>query len=383
MKAMSPRDRVLAALSHTEPDRVPAVLEGSYYMLNDQTYFSMLKHFSLGEAVPPFRPFLSRNSNYYDDRILDRLETDVRYVWCGFSELGGARMQDTCCDAWGVRWRQTHDGIVCVSHPLAGADGDAIEKYPWPDPVKFFDFGLIKDRLQMLRKAYPAHAIAARAVNSYGPFEQAADLRGREDFYVDLLADPDLARLILRKCTDVIVRANEAFLEAVGNAVDFFEIPGDDYGSTQSLMVSPSTFTDLIKPELARIVRSVKDFRRDLPVAFHSDGAIQSIIGDLADVGLDILNPLEPLPAVDWKKIKNDYGHRLCFMGGVDIRQALRGSVKDVQDDVRRCIDTFAPGGGYLLTSANHLQMDIPAENIVAMFEAGRKLGRYPLDLRS
>jgi uroporphyrinogen decarboxylase len=232
----------------------------------------------------------------------------------------------------------------------------------------------------MLNKAYPRHAIAARAVNSYGPFEQAANLRGREAFYMDLVAEPKLAKLLLQKCTDVIIHANEAFLEALGNSIDFFEIPGDDYGSSQDLIVSPAIFVETIKPELARIVRSIKDLRRDLPVAFHSDGAIQKIIGDLADIGIDILNPLEPLPVVDWGKIKKDFGSRLCFMGGVDIRQALRGSVKEVERDVRRCIHTFASGGGYLLTAANHLQMDIPPENILAMFDAAHTLGRYPLD---
>jgi uroporphyrinogen decarboxylase len=94
-------------------------------------------------------------------------------------------------------------------------------------------------------------------------------------------------------------------------------------------------------------------------------------------VGIDVLNPLEPLPATDWAGVKKQYGDQLCFMGGVDLKQALTGSTDDVEADVKRCVDTFAEGGGYILTSANHMQADIPSENIERMFESAKRLGAY------
>jgi len=112
--------------------------------------------------------------------------------------------------------------------------------------------------------------------------------------------------------------------------------------------------------------------RPDLPVVFHTDGAVTSIIPDFIEIGIDVLNPLEPLAATDWPAIKGQYGDRLAFMGGVDLKQALTGSPADVEQDVQRCIDTFAEGGGYILTSANHMQSDIPSENIVHMFSEAR-----------
>jgi len=362
---MNHKDRVLAVLNHQEPDRVPLALWGSYYTLNDGTYFSVLKHLGLGEPLPPFRRYMPRNSNYYDDRILDRLDTDIRYIWSGFTDLGGAKMNGDCKDAWGVEWQRNGPSITSIKAPLAGLSIEEVEGYDWPDPEKYLNFELMSERISYLKKEYPTYALAARAVNSYGPFEQAAELRGRESFYMDMVLEPELSLLIVDRCTEVIIRAQEMYLDVVGKDVDFFEIPGDDYGSTQDVMISPDSFNSMFKPALKRIVDSVKEFNPRLPVAFHSDGAITKIIPGLIETGIDILNPLEPLPAMDWDEIKKAHGEKLCFMGGVDLKEALTGKVEDVEEDVKRCIRTFAEGGGYILTSANHIQVDVP----------------YPLDL--
>lgn len=378
---MTSKERVQTALAHQEPDRVPLALWGSYYTLNDDTYFRVLEHFGLGDPVPPFRKLKPRASNYYDDRVLDYLDTDIRYVWSGFTDLGGARMDGDRKDAWGVEWVRNGPTVTSTGAPLKDVSLEQIADYTWPDPEKYLDFDLMKDRLAFLAKNYSDKAIAARAVNSYGPFEQASELRGRENFYMDMIAEPEIANLIVEKCTDVILRTQEIYLDIVGKHIDFFEVPGDDYGGTQDLMISPDSFEIMFRPQLARIVGIVKQYRQDLPVAFHSDGAITKIVGSLADCGIDILNPLEPLASTDWKAIKKEYGERLCFMGGVDLKEALTGTVQDVEDDVRRCLETFGEGGGYLLTSANHMPPDIPPENVAALFESGKRLGTYPLNL--
>ena len=191
------------------------------------------------------------------------------------------------------------------------------------------------------------------------------------------IAEPEVAAAIMRKCTDVIVRAQEMYLQRIGKDLDFFEIPGDDYGGTSDLMISPESFGRLCLPELARIAGMVKEFRGDLAVVFHSDGAIGRIIGDLAGIGIDVLNPLEPLEAMDWPAVKEEFGDRMSFMGGVDLKKALPGTREDVIADVKRCIDTFGGGGGYILTSANHMQSDVPPENIVTMFETAKSYGTY------
>jgi uroporphyrinogen decarboxylase len=375
--AMKPRERVLTALNHEEPDRVPAALWGSYYTLQDGTYFKTLEHLHIEDPQPPFRRFKTRNSNYYDDRVLDRLETDTRYVWSGFTDLGGAP-PDTLVDAWGVRWQRMGPNITSAHAPLAGLTIEQIEDHPWPDPEPYLTLDLLRNRLKDLKRD-GRYAVVARAVNSYGPFEQAAELRGREQFYMDMVLEPELARLIIERVTDVIVRLNELYLDACGGDIDIIEIPGDDFGGAEDLLISPRSFKELLKPALKRIVDPIRQFRSDLFIAFHTDGVVMKIIEDLVETGIDILNPLEPLPANDWEAVKRQYGERLCFMGGIDLKRAMPGTLADVERDVRRCIRTFAPGGGYILTPANHLQNDVPPANVVALYEYCRKHGRYPL----
>ncbi len=371
---MTSKERVQRALAHEPTDRVPTALWGSYYTLNDDTYRQVLRFLGLGSPLPPFRKQMPRNSNFYDDRILDALDTDVRYVWSGFTDLGGARMEEDGVDAWGVAWERSGPHIISSGHPLGEADEAEVGSYHWPDSEQYIDFDLIKSRIQLLRRDYGDRAIGARAINSYGPFEQACVLRGREEFLVDMIAEPELCTALVAGVTDVICRGQEIYLSKVADSIDFFEIPGDDYGGTEGLMISPEHFRRFFKPALRQIVESVKAVRPDLPVVFHSDGAITAIIPDLIEVGIDVLNPLEPLPATDWAAIKRAYGNQLAFMGGVDLKEALTGTLDDVTRDVERCLDTFAEGGGYILTSANHMQADIPPENIKRMFSAAREI---------
>ena len=380
-QTMTSRERVLAALRHEEPDRVPLALSGSYYTLQDQTYFDLLAHLGIQVPVAPFRRYKSRNSHYLDDRILDRLDTDIRYVWIGFTDLGGAR-PDTLVDAWGVQWERMGPNITPVGAPLADATMEDVENYAWPDPERYIRIAELRDRLDMLSKA-ETHAIAARAVNSYGPFEQASALRGREQFLMDLLIEPELAQLIIDKVTDIIIRLNEIYLDVAGRYIDILEIPGDDYAGAENLLISPKVFANMLAPALARIVRPIKEYRNDLFVAFHSDGAIGPLLPSIIDAGIDLFHPLEPLRSNDLAAIKAEYGDRLAFMGAIDIREAMPGSPANVEAEVMRRIQTLAPGGGYILAPSNHLQKDVPPENIVALYDFGRKHGRYPLSGQS
>ena len=376
-RTMTPRERVLTALHHQEPDRVPTALWGSYYTLQDPTYFNLLRHLGLGDPVPPFRRFLTKSCNYLDDRVLDRLGTDVRYVWLGFDDLGGARA-DTLVDAWGVRHQRIGSSVYAVGHPLAEATAEQIAAYAWPQPEQYVNVEQLGERLGMLRSAGRC-AIAARAVASYGPFEQACEMRGREQFLMDLILDPPLAQLLVDKITDVLARLMHILLDVAGKDLDIIEVPGDDFAGQESLLISPKIFHSLFKPAMRRIIAPIKQFRRDLLVAFHSDGAIADLLPAFVELGIDLLHPLEPVPANNLSAIKAQYGQQLAFMGSIDVKKAMTGSLPDLEAEVRARLEALAPGGGYILAPANHLQPDVPAENIVALYRLGRKYGRYPL----
>lgn len=378
-RKMTPRERVLTALHHQEPDRVPTALWGSYYTLQDQTYFNLLKHLAMGESIQPFRWLQGHNSNYYDDRLLDYLDTDIRYVWLGFTDLGGPQ-PDTDVDAWGVRWKRVGVYMTPVEHPLANAVVEDLETYPWPDVEKFIRVEELQARLQALQQN-GKHAIAARAVNSYGPFDQALAMRGRVQFFIDFLENPEFAQRLIQKVTQVLKRLIEIYLDIAGNAIDIMEIPGDDYSGTQNLLFSPKHFDRYIKPALGELTQLIKSYRSDIAIAFHSDGAIAPLLESFIEVGIDILHPLEPLPANDHDAIKAKFGDHLVFMGAIDIKEAMPGSIEDVEAEVKRRIRSLAPGGGYIIAPANHLQYDVPPENIIALYRAARQYGVYPISI--
>jgi len=196
---------------------------------------------------------------------------------------------------------------------------------------------------------------------------------------MDMLDEPGFAETLLDRITTLYERLLRNYLVACGPDIDMVELPGDDYAGNTSLIFSPLLFRRLILPALKRLVTVAKEVRPDLVVMLHSDGAITSLLPDLVGIGVDVIHPLEPLPAMDLPAIKAKYGKELSFMGGIDISHAMPGTLQEVTTEVQRRIHQLAPGGGYILTPANHLQADVPAENVVEMFEAARRFGRYPI----
>ena len=113
----------------------------------------------------------------------------------------------------------------------------------------------------------------------------------------------------------------------------------------------------------------------------HSDGAIAGLLPEIVALGIDVVHPLQPLPASDLPAIKDKFGSQLTFLGGIDISQAMTGSREDVVAEVKRRISQLASGGGYILAPSNHLQADVPAENVITLFETARRYGKYPIQM--
>ena len=149
----------------------------------------------------------------------------------------------------------------------------------------------------------------------------------------------------------------------------------------ENLIISPIMFRKFIQPIVTRMIGRVKTFRPEIKVMLHSDGAITKLIPDLIACGIDVLHPLEPLPATNQEAVKSEFGDRIAFLGGIDISHAMRGSTDDVKEEVIRCIQQLAPGGGFILAPSNHLQSDVPPENVIALFDNARIFGKYPVNI--
>jgi uroporphyrinogen decarboxylase len=134
-----------------------------------------------------------------------------------------------------------------------------------------------------------------------------------------------------------------------------------------------------MKPCLERLINVIKEHNPDTRVMLHSDGAITKLLPDMISIGVDVIHPLEPLAATDIPAVKEQFGKQVSFLGGIDISHAMPGTREDVIAETRLRISQLASGGGYILAPSNHLQADVPAENVVTLFETAHEIGRYPI----
>ena len=382
MTDMTSRERVRAALNHQEPDRVPTALGGGPYSLVDAVYLKMVEVMRLGQPVAPFRT--GHNVSYMDDRLLEQLGVDTRYVWPGNSPSDPKPQPgnpDILLDGYGQPWKRSLPYYYPDKGILAEAGLDDIDKHvTWPDASDpYWTFG-VRERAQALREG-TEDFIIARMATSHGPYMTASHLRGAEQFFVDMAADETFTQTLIGKVIDSMIGLLRAYLDACGPYIDLIELPGDDYATQTGMAMSPKMFRKYFKPQIKRMVDTVKTYRADLKVMQHCDGALTPILPDLIEVGVDVVHPLEPLPAMDLADVKARFGDRLSFLGAIDIQQALPGSRQDVIAEVKRRIKQLAPGGGYVLAPANHVQPDVPVENVITLFEAAREYGRYPIDI--
>lgn len=376
---LTSRERVLTALDHQEPDRVPLSLWGSWYGITDRLYFNVLE--TLGwEPVPPFRPARVHSVNYYDDRLLEVLQTDVRHVDPGAVAAACGPAADEP-DAFGITWVTRGPYRSPGSHPLQEATVETIAEYPFPTPEELIDAHGILERLETIRAMKREYAVVGRAVSSYGFFEMAQALRRPDLFLMDLATDPELAHTLIGRLYDCYAGLIERFLDVAGERLDVMELPGDDFAGNTGPIISPAMFDLFFKERYRGLIALIKARCPHLKVVYHSDGLMTDLLPRLVEVGADVFHSVEPLPAWDLGEVKTLYGDRLAFMGGIDIREALQGTKAHVEAEVTTRLRELAPGGGYVLAPANHLQWDIPPVNLFTLYETARERGRYPLEV--
>jgi uroporphyrinogen decarboxylase len=375
---MNPRFRVQKTLSHEIPDRVPLALWGGPYGLVDPLYKDLVKILGLGEPTQPVRE--GHTINHIDDRLLEKLGTDTRLIWPGASPSSPTHISkegDLIYDDFGQPWKRTTpyysaiDGLLKDSNTL-----EAIENFVnWPDVNDPRWTQGVNERASAIKDS--GYYIIGRMVVSHGPFQMACDLRSMENFMMDMILEPEFAHALLDRVTNTICGLTHNYLEAAGNVMDMIELPGDDYAANDNLVFSPKLFRQMIRPYIERIIGTIKEIRPDVKIMLHSDGAVGKLIPDFIEMGIDVLHPLEPVAGMDPAQIKKNYGNSISFLGGVDISQAMPGSIKDVREDVDRCIRDLAPGGGYILAPCNHLQEDVPPDNVIELYDYAKTVGKY------
>ena len=210
---------------------------------------------------------------------------------------------------------------------------------------------------------------------TWGFLDRGCNLRGMENFMMDLALNPEIVHLLIEGTLKVYMKLYDMFLSAVGPYVQMVEY-GDDLGAQNNLLISPKAYRTFIKPAQKKLFDLIKDRAPHAKIFMHCDGALRDLLPDLIEVGVDVLNPVQPsAKGMESPGLKRDFGDQLIFHGAVE-QAPQQGSEEDIRAEVRQRIDALAPNGGYVLASCNVI-VDPPVENIVAMFDEARTYGRY------
>jgi len=382
---MNSHDRVWQSLNHKEPDHVPFDLGGTGLTTIHVAAYRNLRHFLRLPAVEPRVAFIAEQLALVDDDLAERLQTDVRMVIPGAAaafqyEFRDEGAYEVYADEWGIgRLKPRNGGLYydMYYHPLANATSlDELRDYPFPDPL---DDG----RFASLRSQAEAAAANGKAVVLAGPCSGIAEvyswLRGYKRYYMDLAVNQQFVAYMLDRITEWKCAFWKRALREIGDLVDVV-IEADDLGGQNSPLISPKTYRTLIQPRHKRLFAFIKA-QAPVKLFYHTCGAVRTLLPELIDAGIDILNPVQiSSPGMELEALKRDFGRDLVFWGGgVDTQRVLgTATPQQVKEHVKRNIEALAPGGGFIFAAVHDIQADVPPENIIAMWEAWQTCGVRP-----
>ena len=382
MPELTSRERITIALDHREPDRVP--WDCTFTI---EPYKNLMDYLGL-PIREDIRPNWASAVSPSKD-LLNELQTDLCYV--GLSKPKNAPTfeygREKNVDEWGVVFKRVvqPNGVFEYffdEQPLARATTKDLEDYPWPDPD---DPSRVEGLEEKCCRLYQETDFALVGRFNTPIFEQAHYMRGFQQLLMDCAMDPDFAGALLDKTTEIAIGLVKAGLRACGTYLTILRLAGDDMGQQDRTLLSPKMFRELVKPRFARLYQAAKSeflkYNPDGKIKAHTDGNVYPLLDDYIEMGLDVLNPVQPYVAqMDHSRIKMEYGDRLSFHGGMDIQEVLPfGSPDDVKAEARKVMRDLGPGGGYILAPTHYLLPDVPPENVVALRDTVLEFGKYPL----
>jgi uroporphyrinogen decarboxylase len=375
------RQRVRVALDHREPDRVPIDINPvADFYVNLKRYLGLdiqeeLHPNSAMEVIP-------------HTKVLSELGIDLISVKLGPPKGDGRdpRTDGLIGDEWGVlRKRVFQPGggsyLEVVHSPLAGVAIENLRNYPWPIPALP---GRGEGAEQIAKRLYEETDLAL--VGRFGGpiIETCLYMLGWKEWLVRLGRDPEFCHTLLEIVTDIQIALDRIGLEATAKYLSIFKLSGEDLGMQTGPLYSPKMFREMLLPYLRRRCQAARTYldevNPDIKIMLHSCGSVRSYIPQLIEIGIQILDPVQPKARdMDSKQLKMDFGNQLAFHGGVDIQEVLPfGTKEDVEVETNLRIGAFGTGGGYILSPSHAVQADVPPENLVTMCRTALEKGVYP-----
>ena len=340
---MTSRERVGLALNFQQPDRPPV----------------------FATFVPEIAQRLRDATGIGEPDLGAALGNDMVKTCVGLelSFYGGPKPEYTC--PWGIRWRwarnETGEYTEIVGPPLAG-DKSTLDAFAIPDPAEESQY----DTFREMKRLYGGEKWMIGS-SQISVFEAAWYLRGMEDLMVDMALDPDYVHALMDKVMRFPLVASRKHAELGADMVWF----GDDVSHQKGMMMSVDMWRSFLKPRFARLFAEPKKVNPSIKVCYHSCGNCEAVLDDMVEIGLDVLNPLQPM-AIDPFKIKKRYGKRLALFGGLCVQRTMpRGTPDEVRAAVRRLKQECGAGGGYILAPAHHIQADTSLDNVRAFYAEG------------
>lgn len=382
---MTPRQRLLAALQHKEPDRVPYDLASTQVTGISAVACAKLRvRLGLPPVEPKMMDVMQQVVHPHDD-LLDRLKVDTRGIFPRISSNWNITAQDdgdglAIVDEWRCKQRMPRGGhyYSLVESPLSDTmlTVEAVDSFTWPDAADSRRWEGLREQAKLLRsRGFP---VVMRGLCA-GILEMACRIRPMDKFMMDLAMNEAAAVHLLRKIADLKLAFWDAALGDLGDVVDVVA-EADDYGTQESMLISPEMYRRILKPMQAELFRVIRTKLDDGFIFFHSCGNVRALIPDFIEIGVDILNPVHiAATGMEPVALKRDFGRDIVFWGGgVDTQAVLsRGTPEQVREDVKQNIAALAPGGGFVFNTVHNIQSDVPVENVIAMWEALQEFGGY------
>lgn len=360
---MTSKERVAAALNFEESDRVP------------------VSALFVPEMQEELRKYLNINVN--NDGLSSALAgdlmncigtalgNDIVKIQAGMENMFYVPGDEEYVTNWGVTLKRVVNatGVYTenIHGPLQGPD-DLLGSYEIPDPL---DPAVYEEPQRIIKKYGSDYWITGSVQISI--FESAAHLRGLPEIMMDMLDNKDYANTLFDKVMQYPLKAGKKFIEMGADMI----WTGDDVAMQSSMMISLGLWREFFKPRYAKMFEEYRKVRPDIKICYHSDGNCEQILDDMIEIGLDVINPIQPL-SMDPFHIKKRYGKKLAMFGGVDIQYTMPfGTVKELENEVKGLCEVCGNGGGYIISPSHYLQADTGVEKVLKYYEFARKYGIY------
>jgi uroporphyrinogen decarboxylase len=397
---MNSRQRVVMALQHKEPDRVPLDLGAMLSTGITGIAYNQLKAY-LGIRNGRTRMYdLGQQLAEPEPGILERIGADVLPLFVSEPKgwKSGTLPDGSPCKVpdWfspetmpdGSQVLRDQEGHIVsrmpkdgyyfdsVYHPLAGVStAKELERYPFYSPI---DQAVLADLHKRAKHLYESTRYALMLNGAGSIYEWAQGLRGWDVFMMDLAGDPLFAGALLDELVEANIRRLEQILPVVEGYIQVIQV-GDDLGMQDGPQLSPRLYRQVVKPRHKKLYRYIKD-HTNARLFLHTCGSIYEFIPDFIEMGVDILNPVQVSARdMDTKRLKREFGKDMTFWGGgCDTQKVLPfGTPAEVTEEVKRRIDDLAPGGGFVFNQVHNIQAGVPPQNVVAMYKAVHEFGEY------